>query len=78
MRWIEAIKGETSDVKSALFYLVRWPLSAPWDAWRAGEGHHKLTRILAWLVPGLPVLGARLIVGPLLATWYYYRSRRFD
>lgn len=76
MRWMEAIKGETSAVKSALFYLFRWPISAPLDAWKAGEGHHIITRAIASLVPGLPVLGARLIVGPVLAALKYYKSQR--
>lgn len=72
---MKMLKGETSDIQSALTYLIRWPLSAPIDAWKAGENHSILTRLLVSLIPGLPVLGARFFVGPLLATWHYYRSR---
>lgn len=75
MRWLEMVKGETSDITSTLSYLIRWPLTAPLDAWRAGEGHHVLTRLLVAIFPGLPLIGARFLVGPFLAAWQYYRAQ---
>jgi hypothetical protein len=67
--------GEVSDIESALRFLIVWPLSAPLDAYRSGSEYGIVAQLLIAVFPGLPILGIRLLIGPLLAAFNYYRSQ---
>ena len=69
-------ESEAREERDALYYMVKWPMAAPGDSYKAGEKYHWLVAALAWLVPGLPRAVGRLLVGPVMATVNYYLARK--
>lgn len=68
--------SEAKEARGALYYMVKWPMAAPGDSYKAGEKYHWLVATLAWLVPGLPRAIGRLLIGPVMATINYYSARK--
>lgn len=62
--------------KGALFYLIKWPLRAPVDAYRAGEKYHLLLAVLAFFLPGIPWGLLRIPLGVVGATYCWYAAMK--
>lgn len=65
---------ERSDVEGVVGYAIKWPLSQPVDAYRAGRKHSWLRGLLRAVVPGIPKMLIRLVWGPVIATLNYAKS----
>lgn len=67
---------ELSEAQGVIDYAIKWPLSAPVDAFRTGSEYNLLVGLVSAVFAGIPGIVWRVIIGPAKATWNYAKSIR--
>lgn len=67
---LQTILDGLDEAESVIQYLIFWPLSAPFDAYRNGKDYNIIVAILAFFF-GWPVIPIRFVVGAGMATYNY-------